>query len=392
MFTKKNRGRFLSLFLASYLTIPSPLLATPSSVTQPHKPKLLPAIPGEVDTSNTSPFSPLPAYSSTTSRIASLLKQAMNKYNQGDTRGAELLFHKVLTIDFRNSDALYNLGVIAESNGDLQTALKDYQIAASSNPIDPEIAQAVNQIELKLKQQPSLLAPKNSSSTISKNKQSKLKSIADEAALAYRKGNFTLAIKDLENLSKDDPADANVQYALGQAYRAQGNNNQARQHFQQATALAPDNQEFKSTLESLNSLPQPSSQGSSSSQSQSTANSSNQMGQITPFTPDATSAGPPPYNPATGGNSLASGSGDYYGSGSNSSSSRRGSYSQGCTRGWRSFYNSQSGYRLRRVVVGAAMGAAMGGLMSRAFGGRFSRGAIYGGAMGGLGGLLWSRW
>ncbi len=59
----------------------------------------------------------------------------------------EILGHKVLLIDATNTDAYYNLGVIAEQENNLDEALKNYNLVLKYNPNDSATAQAVKDIK-----------------------------------------------------------------------------------------------------------------------------------------------------------------------------------------------------------------------------------------------------
>ena len=64
------------------------------------------------------------------------LKRAISLYSKGDTVAAEQAFKQVVAMDNKNADAYFNLGVIAESKGDLQAALMNYRSAYHLRPTD----------------------------------------------------------------------------------------------------------------------------------------------------------------------------------------------------------------------------------------------------------------
>src|ERR1700733_7747474 len=82
-------------------------------------------------------------------RSKEALQHATTLYSQGHMAEAEQAFKHVLTLDYRNADAYYNLGVIAESRGDLQGALGNYQRAANLKPADSELGDAVRAVQNK---------------------------------------------------------------------------------------------------------------------------------------------------------------------------------------------------------------------------------------------------
>ena len=68
--------------------------------------------------------------------VKTLLRCGISKHRSGDNVQAEEYFKEALSIDHENADALFNLGVIAEQKGDLESALRNYQAALKSDPTD----------------------------------------------------------------------------------------------------------------------------------------------------------------------------------------------------------------------------------------------------------------
>jgi tetratricopeptide (TPR) repeat protein len=79
--------------------------------------------------------------------VQALLKSGMAAHRGGQTQMAEAHFKAALSLDPRCADAFYNLGSIAESKGDLLSALTNYRAALGINPLDRELQNAVKSVE-----------------------------------------------------------------------------------------------------------------------------------------------------------------------------------------------------------------------------------------------------
>jgi hypothetical protein len=83
-------------------------------------------------------------------QINELLKQGLKDYSDGHYAEAAKTFNKVLEIDSRNSNAMYNLAAIDEKRGDLASALRKYELALSFSPNDAELKNTVNSVRREL--------------------------------------------------------------------------------------------------------------------------------------------------------------------------------------------------------------------------------------------------
>ncbi len=162
-------------------------------------------------------------------RIKIMLQQAMQLYSQGQVSPAETIFKNVLSLDSSNSDANFNLGAIAEGKSDWSSALRYYQAALKANPTDEDIKTAVQNMQTKIKAEQSMAKGANSGqqSASRANKLSPpqieaLRAKVNQAASDYQSGNFDAAIDNLKGVASQAPDQADVQYALGQAYLAKG--------------------------------------------------------------------------------------------------------------------------------------------------------------------------
>ncbi|MDX2104945.1 MAG: tetratricopeptide repeat protein [Candidatus Melainabacteria bacterium] len=291
------------------------------------------------------------------------LERATALYSQGNLNEAEKLFKQVASSDSSNVDAVYNLGVISEDKHDYKSALDYYKKALKMNPSDTDLAEAVRNMTQKIAiapapaatpQAPARLASANnapkSPAPVASAPKANLGSLVNEAASAYKSGNYKNAIEKLNRVAKEAPQDASVQFALGQAYKANGETNMAQNAFQKASALEPNNQNYRTAFLDAAKSEKFASQ-SNSNPAPAVADSSAPAGQLTPFQPVNT-----------------------------------GSVSKNYGYGYSSNYTSTSS-RLKRAAMASAMGAATGYLLNMR-GGSAKKAALTGAVVGGLFGFF----
>ena len=352
-------------------------------------------------------------------RVKGLLRQAMQLYSQGRANEAEKVYKTVLGIDFRNTDANYNLGAIAESKNDLTAAQRYYSAAAKSSPQDLDIQDALAAVQNKLKTRPAV--PSNPSSFPSSSPvRDEIagappvagdKQIAADASAAYKAGRFDDAIQKLSYLAKKTPLDANIHFALGQAYRGKGLQQEAIKHLRAAATLNSKNDLYLQTLNQAQSQmdeqqiaandnrSSQNSYGNGNSNSSSNTDSSAPTGDITPFAglPSSNSGSGDEFNLSAVDNYMRR-NGSLEGSVSSFGSQTGGGLGFGFGSGGGlglpmglsgfSMGTGQGGTRLRRAVQSSLAGAAMGALSNRGMPGGLSRGAMRGAMQGGLYGLM----
>lgn len=334
-----------------------------------------------VDDSNASADSP----------TASLLQEAMTQYSNGDTARAESSFKRVLSIDPNNGDAHFNLGVIEESRGNNRAALDHYEKAYKASPDDQEIRSAVMSLRNKTngvaqaKAENEARAREAATQAQEQKNQDRLRSMVADASTDYKAGNYSQAVGKLKKVAREAPTDPDVQYALGQAQKAQGNTEAARAAFNRANSMDPSNSLYRDALTNLNNMPPVASGnnpyygpgvGSGFSGTDSYASSSaydpTPAGQITPFN-------------SSGFNSRAlAGSADYSGRGG---SMRFGIPLIGGL-GVAGMGMGMSGRRMKRTVAGGAIGAAAGAMLGATTRGSVKSGAVKGAILGGILGFL----
>jgi tetratricopeptide (TPR) repeat protein len=298
---------------------------------------------------------------------------------------AENAFKQVLYADRENPDANFNLGAIEEGKGNLNDALRYYKAAQKASPNDPDINNAVTTMQAKLGTSDTAYLPPpadnrnaaprwqapSQAPPLDPAKRSELKQRVQQAAAAFKRGEYDSSISILEDVSRQAPNESDVQYALAQSYKAKGRYMDARSALNNAIGLSPDNQMYQDARRDLDRLiANGGAHGNSraddliasdDNNSNSSSSPGGKAGQITPFTGIGA-----PGSSSTGWQST--GSGGYQAS----------------------YYKPEHSSRIQRAAIGGLTGAAMGA----AFGGVFSgygsrgRGIMYGAAIGGLFGLL----
>ncbi|MBX9879078.1 MAG: tetratricopeptide repeat protein [Candidatus Obscuribacterales bacterium] len=183
----------------------------------------------------------------------SVLQKAVQAYSAGNVQEAASLFQKVLAINPNNGDAHYNLGAIAEQQGNLPEALNHYQAAAKANPQDKDFLEAYQAVASRLqtaKAEAVQQQQRQQAATQQQNQQ--MKQAALDAKTAFQSGNYDQAIQKLSSISNSNVKDPDVEFGLSQAYKAKSNLGQARYHLTNAMALDPNNETYKRAYASLN--------------------------------------------------------------------------------------------------------------------------------------------
>ncbi len=312
---------------------------------------LMPPLAGQLDHApvQAAPDAVAPTYSDPPKSVAAdLLQEAMDQYSAGNTSAAEQTFRKVIAVDKNNVDAYFNLGVLYEGKGDIDKALDNYTKAQSLNPADRELRETVNSLRTKVAQAQQQKADEQKRTQLADQSRQRdsLKQLVSDASSDYKSGRFSDAVKKLERVSNQAPSDPDVQYALGQAYRAKGEAEKARTAFSRAMSIDPVSPLYKNALSDLNSTV--ASNAFRDSQADPTP-----VGEIKPF-----SGG------SGGGPGLLS----------------RGIYDGGGISATSSF----GGTRLKRALAGGAVGAAAGALFGATTRGGLKSSAMRGALLGGM--------
>lgn len=201
------------------------------------------------------------------------LEEAMQLYSEGRVGEAESAFHTIIARDPRNADAYYNLGVIQEGKNDLPGALSSYRKAQELSPAVADYKSAVNSLEMKLGPAYALNKAPASSTTAAKppskgskptqtaarppakpvntNTSASDKLVVEQATMDFKQGRYDQAIDKLRGVAVRNPNDADIQYAIGQAYRAKGDLIGAQSSLARAAQLAPNNTLYSGSLQNV---------------------------------------------------------------------------------------------------------------------------------------------
>lgn len=210
------------------------------------------------------------------------LADAMQLYQAGKVPQAEAAFRKILAGDPNNGDAYYNLGVIAEGKGDLNAALSNYRSALNINPQDTDLQSAVAAVQGKL-DSARAVADNTKQQQQDAARKAQLKNSVASAASDYKQGRYDQAISTLSGVAADVPDDADVQFALAQAYRAKGDLGSARSHMLRASTLKPANAAFASGITDIDRAIAARNNATSESFASAPPAAPQPQGQITPF-------------------------------------------------------------------------------------------------------------
>lgn len=313
-----------------------------------------------------------------------LLRTALAKHAEGKTAEAERIFKQVLRVDPSNTDANFSLGTLAEQRGDLSGAARFYKIASASNPSDLEIQDALTAIQNKMRNQQvaqQQAQQKAQEQQISAQRKNELRALAEQAATAYKAGDFDSAIAKVSKVAAAEPQDANAQFALAQAWRGKGDYNRAQGYLSAALAIDPGNSLYQTTMRDMQQ------EGQQRVQQQMAQQDSRPQGEITPFAPDNRGGG--------AGGGLRGGLAGMFGGGNNDAADYGPDDSGSPAYGW-SGGNSSGGYaysssgrsRIGSAMAGGLMGAAVGAFTGRGTAGGVKQGMIQGGLMGAMMGLI----
>lgn len=177
---------------------------------------------------------------------AEIFGSAVRAYQANNLSEAERLFKKVLKLDPRNAEAVFNLGTLAEKRGDLTLALEHYRVALKLKPTDRDFRAAVNETVAGLKE----------NEQIKKQRTEELKSqqLADmsrQAKAAFAAGSYVEAAQKLKKLEALFPKESNLEFALGQSFRALKAFSWAAYHLRMAIYLDPENDTYRQSLVDL---------------------------------------------------------------------------------------------------------------------------------------------
>lgn len=367
-----------------------------SSLPPPSPPPVAPSYVGSEDRRSYALGASDNSSNQQSDRVKDLLRQAISQYGSGNAAEAEKTFNLVLKMDKDNADAHFSLGAIAESRGDLDAASGHYRVAQRSNPEDADVQKAVVAVENKIRDRKSSQRRQQEEQQLvaqQERQRAQLKKLSEDAAAAYRSGNYDLAVRNLEQVAQQAPNDPDVKYALAQAYRGKGDLNRAREYIDRAVAQDPNNQMYRSVQGGINqdASGQPATANNPADNRQpgwpqpiQTADNE-PSGQITPIQPEPNSPSRrTEYGYASSGRGISIG-------GLSGLLPAVAGMGFGMGMGGGAYHSGGSSTRIKRAVTGSLAGAAAGAAMaamSNRQPGSIKQGAMRGALWGGMAGLI----
>jgi Flp pilus assembly protein TadD len=194
--------------------------------------------------------------------VNQLLAEAVSLYKA--RRGPEAMekFQQVVRLAPDNAEAYFSIGIIYEDQHRYKEAMTSYQRAAALNPEKRDYKEAVAIVMKKARNDDD-------------PQKAEQRALANEAAEAYKRGEFFSALDLYKQLDQKKPNQALVKYNIGTIYLALKNPIQAKESFEEAYRLKPDEPRFKEAFDRMNASlgqQQPPRQNASQSASQSWQN------------------------------------------------------------------------------------------------------------------------
>jgi tetratricopeptide (TPR) repeat protein len=171
--------------------------------------------------------------------VNQLLAEAVSLYKSQRSNEALDKFQQVVRLAPDNAEAHFSIGVIFEAQHRYKEALAAYQRASDLNPEKRDYKEAVAIVMKK--------------SRIDDDPQkAELRELASEASSAYKRGEYFSALDLYKQLDQKSPRQALIKYNIGTIYLALKNPVQAKEAFEEAYKLKPDEPRFKEAFDRLN--------------------------------------------------------------------------------------------------------------------------------------------
>ena len=170
--------------------------------------------------------------------VNQLLGEAVSLYKAQRTNEAMEKFQQVVRLAPDNAQAYFSIGVIYEAQRRYKEAATSYQRAADLDPEKRDYKEAVAIVMKKARNDDDPA-------------KAELKSLASEASAAYSRGEFMSALDLYKQLDQKAPRQALVKYNIGTIYLALKNPVQARESFEDAYKLKPDEPRYKEAFDRL---------------------------------------------------------------------------------------------------------------------------------------------
>lgn len=169
-----------------------------------------------------------------------LLGEGVNLWRNRRAHEATEKFEQVIRLDPNNAEAHFSMGIIYEASGNFAEALSSYQRASASRPDNKDYRSAINDVEKKarLKEKTDGLS-------------SELKMMAEDAAAAFKRGEYMSALDLYKQFEARTPPQANIKYNIGTMYLMMKNYQMALEYYKQAKKLKPSEPKYVQAVQQL---------------------------------------------------------------------------------------------------------------------------------------------
>lgn len=172
--------------------------------------------------------------------VAKLLAEGVELWRR--KRGPEAIdrFEQVIRLDPHNAEALFSMGIVYESSGNLVEAAASYKRAAQEQPGNKDYQDAVQAVDKKLAARQPL-----------EDKKGELRTLAEEASAAYKRGEYLTALSLYKELDRKAPNQALVKYNIGTLYLSAHDPISALQYYKEAHKLKPGEPRYQQAVDQL---------------------------------------------------------------------------------------------------------------------------------------------
>ncbi|MCC7530782.1 MAG: tetratricopeptide repeat protein [Candidatus Melainabacteria bacterium] len=149
-------------------------------------------------------------------------------------------FEQVIRLDPNNAEAHFSMGIIYEAAGNFAEALSSYKKASSSRPENKDYKNAIADVEKKAHS-------KEKADGLS----GELKLMAEDAAGAFKRGEYMSALDLYKQFEAKAPPLAHIKYNIGTTYLMMKNYQMALEYYRQAKKLKPSEPKYVQAVQQL---------------------------------------------------------------------------------------------------------------------------------------------
>ena len=171
-----------------------------------------------------------------------LLGEGVSLWRSRRAHEATEKFEQVIRLDPNNAEAHFSMGIIYEASGNFAEALSSYQKASASRPDNKDYRSAITDVEKKAHQ-------KEKNDGLS----GELKMMAEDAAAAFKRGEYMSALDLYKQFEARTPPQANIKYNIGTIYLMMKNYQMALEYYKQAKKLKPSEPKYVQAFQQLES-------------------------------------------------------------------------------------------------------------------------------------------